>query len=171
MTSKVISDPAPRSFWPPPSVERSEPHWPSRCFLNVPEGVFSPQDGCPCCSLSLECSFCNLTSYPFIFFRSFLKCHFSVSSSLTPSPHLPTHTQSLFLAWFMCLCACAKPIQSCLTLCNPMGHSLPGSSVHGILQARKLWWVAISYCRGSSRLRDWTHISCVLCIGRWVLYH
>ena len=69
MTSKVISDPAPRSFWPPsPSVERSEPHWPSRCSSNVPEGVFSPQDGCPCCSLSQECSFCNLTSYPFIFF-------------------------------------------------------------------------------------------------------
>ena len=32
-----------------------------------------------------------------------------------------------------CLCACAKLLQSCLTLCNPMGCSLPGSSVHGIL--------------------------------------
>ena len=35
--------------------------------------------------------------------------------------------------------------QSCLTLCNPMGYSLPGSSVHGILQARLLEWVAISF--------------------------
>ena len=44
--------------------------------------------------------------------------------------------------------------QSCLTLCDPMDQSLPGSSVHGILQARKLEWVAIPFSRGSSRLRD-----------------
>ena len=40
--------------------------------------------------------------------------------------------------------------QSCLTLCNPMGCSLPGSSVHEILQARRLEWVAILFSRGSS---------------------
>ena len=40
--------------------------------------------------------------------------------------------------------------QSCLTLCDPMGCSLPGSSVHGILQARILEWVANSFSRGSS---------------------
>jgi len=44
--------------------------------------------------------------------------------------------------------------QSCLTLCNPVNCSLPGSSVHGILQARVLEWVAISFSRGSSRPRD-----------------
>ena len=38
----------------------------------------------------------------------------------------------------------AKSLQLCLTLCNPMDHSLPGSSVHGILQARILEWVATS---------------------------
>ena len=38
----------------------------------------------------------------------------------------------------------AKSIQSCLTLCNPIDSSPPGSSVHGILQARTLEWVAIS---------------------------
>ena len=43
--------------------------------------------------------------------------------------------------------------QSCLTLCNPMDCSLPGSSVHGILQARILKWVVISFHRGSSRPR------------------
>ena len=37
-----------------------------------------------------------------------------------------------------------KSLQSCLTLCNPMDGTLPGSSVHGILQARILEWVAIS---------------------------
>ena len=45
--------------------------------------------------------------------------------------------------------------------------SPPGFSVHGILQARKLEWVAISSSRGSSWPRDWTHVSC---IGRQILY-
>ena len=46
--------------------------------------------------------------------------------------------------------------QSCLTLCDPMDCSPPGSSVHGILQARILEWVAISFSRGSSRSMDQT---------------
>ena len=45
--------------------------------------------------------------------------------------------------------------QSCLTLCDPRDCSLPGSSVHGIFQARVLEWVAISFSRGSSQPRDW----------------
>ena len=40
--------------------------------------------------------------------------------------------------------------QLCLTLCNPVDCSLPGSSIHGIFQARVLEWVAISFSRGSS---------------------
>ena len=48
---------------------------------------------------------------------------------------------------------CAK---SCLTLCDPMDCSLPGSSVHGIFQAIILEWVAISYSRGSSQPRNQT---------------
>ena len=48
------------------------------------------------------------------------------------------------------------------TDCSP-----PGSSVHGISQARILEWVAISFSRGSSWTRDRTHVSC---IGRWILY-
>ena len=44
--------------------------------------------------------------------------------------------------------------QSCLTFCDPMDYSLPGSSVHGILQARVLEWVAIPFSRGSSPPRD-----------------
>ena len=42
---------------------------------------------------------------------------------------------------------------------TPMDYSLPGSSVHGIFQARVLEWVAISFSRGSSQPRDWTHVS------------
>ena len=49
----------------------------------------------------------------------------------------------------------------CLTLCNPMDCSPPGSSIHGISQARILEWVAISFSRGSSRSRDWTRVSCI----------
>ena len=49
--------------------------------------------------------------------------------------------------------------QSCWTLCDPMDCSPPGASVHGILQARILDWVAISFCRGSSRPRDQTQVS------------
>ena len=49
--------------------------------------------------------------------------------------------------------------QSCLTLCDPIDCSLPGSSVHGILQARILGWVAIPFSRGSSQPRDRTPLS------------
>ena len=48
--------------------------------------------------------------------------------------------------------------QSCLTLCNHMNCSLPGSSVQGISQTRILEWVAISFSRGSSRPRDGTYL-------------
>ena len=51
--------------------------------------------------------------------------------------------------------------QSSPTLCDPMDYSPPGSSVRGILQARILEWVAISFSRGSSQPRDGTQVSCV----------
>ena len=51
--------------------------------------------------------------------------------------------------------------QSCLTLCYPVDCSLPGSSIHGILQARILEWVAIPLSRGSFWLGDWTSVSCI----------
>ena len=53
----------------------------------------------------------------------------------------------------------------CLTLCHPMYCSLPGSSVHGIFQARILEWVAISSSSRSSWPRHWTHVSCISCIA------
>ena len=51
--------------------------------------------------------------------------------------------------------------QSCLTLCDPIDGSLPGSAVHGIFQARILEWAAISFSRGSSQPRDRTQFSCI----------
>ena len=52
-----------------------------------------------------------------------------------------------------------------LSLCNLMDCGPPGSSVHGILQARILEWVAVPSSRGSSWPRDWTHVSCGSCIA------
>ena len=58
--------------------------------------------------------------------------------------------------------------QSCSSLCDAMDFSLAGFSVHGIIPAKVLKWVAISSSRGSSWSRDQT---CVSCIGRNILYH
>ena len=65
----------------------------------------------------------------------------------------------------------AKSLQSCPTLCGPTDYSLPGSSVHGILQSRILEWVVISFSRGSSQHRDQARISYVSCTGGRVPYH
>ena len=59
----------------------------------------------------------------------------------------------------MSLVVVVKVAQLCLTLCNPMDCSLPSSSVHGILQARILEWLAIPFSRGSSQPRDRTQVS------------
>ena len=63
----------------------------------------------------------------------------------------------------------SKVAQSCPTLCNPVNCSLKGSSVHGILQARILRWVAISFSRGSLWPRDQTRVFCTAgrCFNLW----
>ena len=58
--------------------------------------------------------------------------------------------------------------QLCLTLCNPREYRPPGSSIHGILRARILEWVAIPFSRGSFQTRDQTQVSCIT--GRF-FYH
>ena len=69
----------------------------------------------------------------------------------------------LSLYWIINSCMCAKSLQSCLTLCNPMDCSRTGSSVHGILQARILESVAIFFFRGPSQARDQNpHLLCLL---------
>ena len=82
-----------------------------------------------------------------IFYFYLVYFTFSISYSV-----LPFH-----LVW-------SKVAQSCLTLCDPVDCSLPGSSIHGIFQARVLEWVAISFSRGSSPPRDWTWVSYI--VGR-----
>ena len=74
-----------------------------------------------------------------------------------------SHLGSPLYSAYVCVSA-----QSCLTLCSPVDCSLPGSSVVGIVQARILTWVAISYSSGSSHLRDWTVVPCVSALaGRY----
>ena len=80
------------------------------------------------------------------------------------SPPLLTRTQSYWI----------KQHLTCLVVSDPSwphAYSPPGSSVHGILQAGVLEWVAISFSRGSSWPRDWTCVSCNSYNGRQVLYH
>ena len=63
-----------------------------------------------------------------------------------------------------CLCCCCLLVlvtHSCLTLCDPMDCSLPGSPVHGILQVRIMKWVAMPSSKRSSRPWDRTCISCI----------
>ena len=62
-----------------------------------------------------------------------------------------------------CLPVPVKSLQSCLTLCDPMDCSPPGSSIQGILQARILDWVVMHSSRGSSPSRDWTQVCCSSC--------
>ena len=59
------------------------------------------------------------------------------------------------------LCGCAQSLQSCPTPCDPLDCNPVSSSLHEILQARILEWVAIPFCRGSSQPRDQTCISCI----------
>ena len=83
----------------------------------------------------------------------------------TPFSFLPRHTDRLHFPAF--LVVRRTPVTVCMLSCfssvwllwDPMDCSLPGSSVHGILQTRILEWVAISSSRGSSPPRDWTCVS------------
>ena len=73
--------------------------------------------------------------------------------------------------YVLCWLPCVLRHSVCPTLWDPVDCSPPGSSVHGIFQVRILKWVVISYSRGSSWLRDQTHISYISCLGSQILYH
>jgi len=69
------------------------------------------------------------------------------------------HTCSWHICTSECIFCLCLVAQSCLTFCDPFDCSPPGSSVHEILQARILEWVAMSSSRGSSQPRDQTQVS------------
>ena len=89
----------------------------------------------------------------------------TVFQSNCPILHSDQQMYNMFCK-YNCMCA-----PSCPTLGNSVNYSQPGSSVHGIFQARIMEWAAISYSRGSSETRDRTTVSCVSCIGSGCLYH
>ena len=91
--------------------------------------------------------------------------HKSGTSHLARLKYLDAKKTKRDSQWFSCFCVHAKLLlQSCPTLCGPMDCSLPGSSIHGILQARILEWVAMPSSRGSSWPRDQTWVSWFSCI-------
>ena len=69
-------------------------------------------------------------------------------------------------------CVCAKLLQSCPTLCNAIDCSPPGSSVHGIFQARKLEWVAISFLQGifPTQGSNLGLLHCIQILYHWVVW-
>ena len=117
-------------------LDHFSPHWQDIHHLfSVPQA-----------SVSLS-SLCQLAVY----YQLTVKVHGSVSLQLgLGSATAPRHGNPE-TAFFFCA-------QSCPTLCDPMDCNPPGSSVHGIFQARILGWTAISSSRGSSQPRDWTQV-------------
>ena len=122
-------------------------------FLLTP---FLPQS--PSCSshvrgtcLSPVLCICYLPCLEYCFSHTWVASSFSGLCACLPFP------------WGLSVCVHVRACV-CSTLCNAQGYNLPGSSVHGIFQARILGWVAIFYSqlRGSSQLRD-----CLLCLLSW----
>ena len=97
---------------------------------------------------------------------------YSIFSHNSSNPNMLCNLLTCFAVYwkFPHPCACMLDcFSSRPTLCDPMDLSPPGSSVHGILQARIPEWVAMPSCRGPS----WPCVfffSCVSCVGKWVLY-
>ena len=69
--------------------------------------------------------------------------------------------QMFFIIRSVCVCVCVWSCFSRVCLCNLMSCSLQGSSVHGILQARTLEWLVISFSRRSTRHMDRTRVPCI----------
>ena len=86
------------------------------------------------------------------------------SPSLYPLPKTPPSFTVPTMTTFrpcVCVCVCVLVAQLCPTLCDPTDCSPPGFSVHGILQARILEWIAIPFSRVTSQPRNQTLVSCM----------
>ena len=109
-----------------------------------------------------------LTQYIIDLFKLLQSTVLLMSDVSIPLSQLMRGTSHVDMLCISELCTCMLVTQSCLPLYNPMDCSSPGSSVHGILQARILEQVAISFPRRSFWPRDQT---CISCPGRPILYH
>ena len=93
------------------------------------------------------CSVCWRKFFTKDMYLNWLRMNRRVDSKWLKISNRPLHLYPL-LHLYICLWVCAKLLQSCPTLCNPVDCSPPGSSVHRILQARILDWVAMPFSRG-----------------------
>ena len=141
-----------------------------------------------CCSVAKSCStlchpmHCSTPGFPVLHYllefaqihvhwvgddHLILYCPFLLFPSIFPNIRVFFNEVLLWMKWpnyleMFCQWTESFRTQLCLTPCDPMDCSPPGSSVHGILQARILEWVAIPFSRGSSQLRNWTKVSCIV---------
>ena len=143
-------------------------HESARCCVLVTQS-------CPTLCDTMDCSWPRSSVHGVFQTRilEWVAISFSRGSSQPRDWTQVSHTVGrLFTVWatreVQCMCTCMLNRFSCVRLCDPMDCSLLGSSIHGILQARILEWVAMPSSRGPSWPRDQT---CVSCIDRWFLYH
>ena len=115
----------------------------------------------------------NICNYDSIQILVSYKTIHSISLGHFTLHFMPHFHQELFPQITICLIVwwCCSVAKLCPTLCDPMDCSPPGSTVHGILQARILEQVMATRSRGSSQPRDRTCISYTPCTRRWILYH
>ena len=110
-----------------------------------------------------ESHYLNIANIPYIIRR--LSWWFSFPFLSLPSLSLLTLTAGVEMSScvykFDRTCVCVLVAQLCPTLCDPTDCSPPGFSVHGILQARILEWIAIPFSRGTSQPRNRTLVSCM----------
>ena len=148
-----------------------------KSFMSCVLGCLNPCDGSPWpCGLreELSCPFLASLQIPFLlkklFFFFFLSLEYSIAFLLLEYIYNAVLVSAVQQSESVIQAACsvASVVSDSLW---PNDYSLPGFSVHGILQARILEWVAILSSRGSSPPRDRTQVSYVSCTGRQVLYH
>ena len=106
---------------------------------------------------------------PFLYLKSTCPCHY-FQWGTDEQGYLDSGPNLRWPLGLLCIPLYALRAQSCLTLCNPMDCSPPGSPVHGLLQARILDWVGLPFSRVLSRLRDRTCISYISCVSKHALY-
>ena len=110
------------------------------------------------CQFQVYSKVIQLCIYIYLFFFRFF-FHIGYYRVLS---RVPCAIQQVLVDYLLYIQCVFLITQLCLTLCDPMDCSLPGSSLHGILEARILKWVAISSCRGSSPPSGQTCVSCIL---------
>ena len=123
----------------------------------------------PVKGMRANCMCVCMCMYVFLCFYALFSISFK-SHLFPPSVLCKTFLSTLSVCVCVCVCMRACMLSHVQLFAILYTVTWLGSSVHGIFEARILDWVAIS-SRGSSRPRNWTHMSCVSCIGRWILYH